>query len=306
MGNKACNAQEIIVKENKPSYTAEVCAAWRAAESRKPEDERVCYDPLARHFIRPKFGILISSRVLSKIGFWYSDLRFPGAAGELLARTRFIDEYLAACVEDGIEQLVILGAGYDTRPYRFGELKGKVKVFEVDHPATQRVKTAKVKKIFGSLPENVVYVPIDFGRERLDKKLFESDYNKNLKTLFIGAGVTMYIDAQAVDEIMAFVKKNSGRGSSIIFDYLFKSVLDGTCELEEAKRARRYFKQGDESLIFGIKEGTIEEFLHKRGFHKVKNISCEFFKNAYFKGINRNRKVSRLLATVHATVVPQH
>jgi methyltransferase (TIGR00027 family) len=135
--------------------------------------------------------------------------------------------------------LVILGAGYDTRAYRFDKLKEEVKVFEVDHPATQKVKIEKVSKALGSLPGHVVYVSVDFEKERLDKKLSESGYNKSLKTLFIWEGVTMYLTAEAVDETLAFVAGNSGKGSSIIFNYIFRSVLDGTCELEYAPKVAR-------------------------------------------------------------------
>jgi methyltransferase (TIGR00027 family) len=293
------------MKEGKPSYFAEVCAAWRAAESIKPSDERVCYEPLAKFFVRTSFRVLAKSLFLARIAFWYSDLKFPGASGELLARTRYIDDYLKACIDDGIEQLVILGAGYDTRAYRFDGLKGRVNVFEVDHPATQKVKTKRIKKIFGTLPDHVVYVPIDFDKESLDKKLLESGYNKRLKTLFIWDGVTMYLSAEAVDETLDFVANNSCKGSSITFDYMYKSVVDGTCERKDAKKAQKCFRGRDEDLTFGIAEGSIEEFLCERGFCQVKEVTGAFLKAAYFRGINRKRKVSTLLATVHATVNPK-
>ena len=66
--------------------------------------------------------------------------------GCVASRTRYIDDYLHECIDDEIKQLVILGAGYDSRAYRFDDLKGKVKVFELDHPATQKVKIEKIKK----------------------------------------------------------------------------------------------------------------------------------------------------------------
>ena len=90
--------------------------------------------------------------------------------GAIVARERYIDDYLQSCIDDGLEQLVILGAGYDSRAYRFEKLK-RVKVFEVDHPATQRVKVARLKEALGELPENVVFVPIDFTKETLERRL---------------------------------------------------------------------------------------------------------------------------------------
>lgn len=290
------------MKEGKPSRTAEGAAAARAIESMRPADKRVCYDPLAKDFLRTIYSILCKSPLVTSILLWYGDQVAPGTIGELVARTRYVDDCLSDCIEDGIEQFVILGAGYDSRAYRFDELKGKVKVFEVDNPATQKIKTEKIKKIFGSLPDHVVYVPIDFDKEKLDKRLFESGYDKTLKTLFIWESVTFYITAEAVDETLAFVAKNSGEGSSIIFNYIFQSVVDGASKLEEAKKWRRQLDRRGEPPTFGIEEGTIEDFLSERGFWQVKNVTGESFKDAYFKGANQNRKVLCFMDTVYAEV----
>jgi methyltransferase (TIGR00027 family) len=293
------------MKEGKASRTADLAAVFRAAESMRPEDQRVCYDPLAKHFLSGIFSILARSRLLTKVGLWYAERVGPGGVGNKVASTRYIDDYLQTCIDDGIEQLVILGAGYDSRAYRFDELKGKVKVFEVDHSSTQKTKMEKVEKILGSLPDNVVYVPIDFEKQKLDERLFESGYDRNLKTLFIWEAVTCYITAEAVDETLDFVAKNSGEGSSIIFDYIFQSVVDGTCELEGAKEARKEVARRGDPFTFGIEEGTIEEFLSRRGFYQVEIANGEFLKHAYFKGKNQHRKLLHFLEYVQATVKPQ-
>jgi len=290
------------MKEEKASRTAAGTAAYRAAESMRSEGERVCYDPYAKRFLDGVYSLLAKSRLLTKIAIWYTDRIVPGLTGHVVARTRYIDDCLKACIEDGIEQLVILGAGYDSRAYRFEELKGKVKVFEVDHPFTQKVKIEKVKNILGSLPDHVVYVPIDFDKEKLDKRLFESGYDNNLKTLFIWEGVTPYLTAEAVDETLAFIAKNSGEGSSIILDYAFQSVVDGTCELEGAKEILEQIERRGEHIIFGIEEGTVEGFLSQRGFSQVENVTGDLLKSMYFKGANQNRKVQLFHGYVHATV----
>jgi methyltransferase (TIGR00027 family) len=297
---------EVIVKERKPSSTAESAALIRAMESMKPEHERVCYDPLARILVRNRFKILGRISPLAKIVYWYlAERRFPAATSETILRTRYIDDYLNECIRSGIEQLVILGAGFDSRAYRFNELKGKAKVFEVDHPTTQRVKIERLKKVFASLPDHVVYVPIDFNKEKLDKRLFECGYDRNLKTLFIWETVTLYLTAEAVDETLAFVANNSGEGSSIYFDYIPQSVLDGTSELKEARKIRELFAKMGEPLTFAIEEGTIDEFLSNRGFYKVESIKAEDLRNRYLKGKNQGRKVGAWLGMVRATVKPK-
>ena len=196
-------------------------------------------------------------------------------------------------------------AGYDSRAYRIEGLKGKVKVFEVDHPATQMRKIERLKKLLGALADHVVYVPIDFSKEKLDGRLLESGYDRNSKTLFIWEGVTLYISAEAVDETLAFVVNNSGEGSSIIFDYIYQSVVDGTCEMEEARIGREYVARIGEPWTFGIGEDAIDEFLSERGYCQINNAKPEFLAGTYFKGVNQGRKVSSFQPIVHATIKPR-
>lgn len=298
------------MKEGRPSFTAELTAVARAAESMKPENERVCYDPLAKHFLGTTFSIVAKSQFLTMIALWVVERVIPGLEGDVIGRVRYIDDHLKSCIDEGLEQLVILGAGFDSRPYRFGELNGRVKVFEIDHPATQKVKKEKIKKVFGSLPNHVVYIPMDFNKEKLEHKLFEAGYDKGLKTFFIWEGVTMYLTSEAVDEILAFVAKNSGEGSSIVFDYIYKSFLDETSGLEGVGRIEKIRKAyelldepiTDERFTFGIPEGAITEFLSKRGFYQIKEVTCEYLKSTYFQGVNGKRNVLCLCGFVRASV----
>lgn len=301
------------MKDKRPSFTAEGVAALRAAESTRPERERVCFDPFAKHFVGLKFGLLVRSRLLAKMAVACAEIVAPGFVGDIVGRTRHIDELLKTHLIDGVEQLVVLGAGYDSRPYRFRELNGRVKTFEVDHPATQKVKMDKVRRVFGLLPENVVYVPIDFERESLEEKLAENGYNRNLRTFFIWEGVTMYLTAEAADRTLAFVAGNSGKGSCIVFDYVFQSFLEGTSRSPDAKllgRTLSAFEKIDEPISsehfkFGIREGTIRDFLSTRGFDQITEVTGDYLKSEYFNGGSRDRKVLQLCGFVHATVAPR-
>ena len=292
------------MKKGKPSATAEGNAALRAAEWLRPEDERVCYDQFARRFLGLRFGVIVRSRLLTRIALWYAERILPGASDSLAARTRYIDDYLKQCIDDGIEQLVILGAGYDSRAYRFDELRPRIRVFEVDHPDTQRAKIQKVKRIFGSLPSHVTYVGLDLDEKKLGEGLLKAGYRKDKKTLFIWEGVTVYLTPEAVDETLAFVAENAGKGSSIIFDYAFQFALDATSDSEEAKKWRKAYERRGEPPKFALKEDEVEGFLSKRGFYQVKSVSMESLENVYFRSNGISRKVTRLGAIVHADVVP--
>jgi methyltransferase (TIGR00027 family) len=290
------------MKKGKPSATAEGNAALRATELLRPKDERVCEDQFARRFLGLRFGIVVRSKLLTRIALWYAERILPGAANSLMARTRYIDDYLKQRIDDGIEQLVILGAGYDSRAYRFDELKAKVSVFEVDHPNTQRVKIQKVKKIFGSLPSHMAYVGLDLDERKLGEGLLESGYDKVKKTLFIWEGVTVYLTPEAIDETLAFVAQNSGKGSSIIFDYAFQSANDAASKNGDAKKWREAYERRGEVPKFAVKDDGIEEFLSQRGFYRVESVSMESLKRTYFKGVNENRQVTHFGGIVHATV----
>ena len=290
------------MKEGKPSATAEANAAFRAAEWQRPEAERVCYDQFARRFLGLRFGSIVRSRLLTRIALWYAERIIPGAANGVVVRTRYIDDYLKACIADGIEQLIVLGAGYDSRAYRFDGLNGKVRVFEVDHPDTQQAKKLKVKKIFGSLPSHVTYVGLDLDEKKLGEGLLEAGYSKDKKTLFIWEGVTVYLTPEAVDETLAFVAENSGKGSSIVFDFAFQFALDAASENGDAKKWREAYERRGEPPKFALKEDGVEEFLSKRGFYQVKSVSMDSLKKAYFKGANENRNVTHLGGIAQATV----
>lgn len=283
------------------SKMAELIALHRVAESRKPEGERICYDPYAVHFVNPEtLAFAAANPEKTREMSEYYERLFPGLANSIKARVKYFDDFVKNSIDKGLEQLVILGAGYDTRAYRIEGLKGKVKVFEVDHPDTQHVKTEKVKEIFGVLPDHVIYVPVDFEIDDFGERLVEQGYDRSQKTLFVLEGLIMYIPLEAVDETLSFIAKNSGKDSAILFDYYPQSVVDGIYELE--KNMRDFAAQQGEPFKFGIKEGTVEAFLTARGFSQIQNVTSEDYKRLYFHGVNASCTVSPLLYFAHAVI----
>jgi methyltransferase (TIGR00027 family) len=301
--NDFTKSSEKNMKRNEPSKMAERIALIRVGESKKPESERICYDPYAIRFIRPEI-LEFAARNPEKYKEEIEQLErlFPGLANSAVARVRYFDDIVKASANDGLEQLVILGAGYDTRAYRIKELKN-IRVFEVDHPDTQQIKVKKINEILSSLPDNVVYVPVDLEFDKLGQRLAESGYDITEKTLFVMEGLVMYLQPETVDEILSFIGHNSGSGSAIVFDYgTLRSENAEENELEASKNIRNYTKQHREQIKFGIREGTIETFLSERGFFKIQNLTCEDYKKAYFHGKNKDRVVSNLISFAYAVV----
>lgn len=290
-------------KRSGPSIMAELIAVHRFMESARPEGERICYDPFAVHFISPEMMKTIEETARdparAKAMSEHYERLIPGLTYSIRARVRFFDDFVKRSADEGLEQLVILGAGYDTRAYRIPGLEN-VRVFEVDHPGTQSAKTEKIKEIFGMLPDHVRYIPVDLAAEDLGQGLLAKGYDRSRNTLFLMEGLVMYLSPEAVDGMLAFMVENSGAGSAILFDYFQGSVVDGTCEA--GRNIRDYVKQVGEPLMFGIEEGMVEKFLEDRGFSRVKSVTSEDYKKLYLHGANVGKTVCSLMAFAHAEI----
>lgn len=284
------------------SMSAQGALRWRATESLRPDDERICYDPVAGRLMGPFWSWLTRNGFIKRRFIRQLDTEDTGMANWIVGRTRYIDDFLKGQIQEGIKQLVILGAGYDTRAYGLHALEEQVKVIELDDLATLKFKVARVKIALKSFPKNLVYVPVDFTREKLEAKLVPRFYDRNLKTLFIWEGVTMYLTAEAVDQTLAFMAGNSGKGSTVVFDYLYESVVDGTCDLMEARKLRETCVKIGEPMLFGIGDDSIGQFLSTRGFEVLQNLSSKSLKDAYFKGRGQQRNIFPLTAIVSARV----
>ncbi|MCH5586116.1 class I SAM-dependent methyltransferase [Shimazuella sp. AN120528] len=284
------------MKSEKSSITAVGIALMRAIESSKPENERICFDPFARSFVNNITYLfskwMISSGLYEKFSH--------GALAFVTARERYIDDFLKKCLLQDFDQIVILGAGFDTRAYRIDGIE-KTQVFEVDHPATQKVKLQKLKNIINPLPKNVMFVSVDFNTQNLRERLLQNGYLENKKTLFIWQGVTVYLNPEGVDSTLSFIADHSSSGSAVIFDYYYRETLQDKDNVH-VKSIHRSAKWTGENYIFGIEEGTIDQFLADRGFRDIHNASIDELKRLYFKGVNAKRIMLPGLAIAYAYV----
>lgn len=287
---------------NQPSITAENNAALRTLESMRPANERICFDPYAKYFVSDTLQQAnnIYSALVERVSDW--EKRFPGTCDAVIARTRFIDDCLEVAVEEGLEQLVVLGAGYDTRALRFERLKGNVAVFELDHPATQKTKLKRYRQNLRTIPDHIVFIPVNFEKEEFDQKLFDHGYSSKMKSFFIWEGMTYYVPASAIDKTLSFISDNAPEGSSVVFDYIPPAVANGTSHLMGAVDLRASLKKLGEEFVFGIDPDSIKKFLIKRGFDLVKNLTAKDCRQLYFKESNRNRRVSDMFVFAQAKV----
>jgi len=143
------------------------------------------------------------------------------------ARTLHIDAQLVKAAAEGIRQIVVLGAGYDSRAYRFHKAYPKLLFFEVDLPAMIASKQRAVTRQFKTLPRHVRYAPIDFNTQTLDAVLAAAGYDARARSLFIIEGVVMYVNEPGNRATFDFIGKNAAAGSRVVYDYLLRRVVEG-------------------------------------------------------------------------------
>ena len=208
----------------------------------------------------------------------------PGSYEWVVGRTFFFDEVFKKALDDKITQIVIMGAGFDTRVYRFQEKLGDTVAYELDLPSIQNIKIQRLKNNQIAIPENVRYVPIDFTKDVLFEKLEEAGYSKLEKSLFLWEGVTEYLTDTAFDSTMKSIRNNSPPGSLLAFSYIYRSVVEGTKEYYGTKQIVRMVARNGEPYKYGISEGEIEKFLSDRGYRLVRHLNAEDLERTYLTG----------------------
>jgi len=133
-------------------------------------------------------------------------------------RARYAEDELADAVETGISQCVVLGAGLDSMAYRRQDLTNGLRVFELDHPASQAWKRKRLREIGVDIPSNLAFVPIDFARQTLRQSLRPPEFRWDVPTFFSWLGVTMYLAEATVISTLRDVA-GMKKGSKIVFDY---------------------------------------------------------------------------------------
>jgi methyltransferase (TIGR00027 family) len=272
------------MNESLPSKTCLYVAAGRALGARDPDPAVRNPDYLAERLLGPFERELVAEQAcVQALDLEYSEaLKNREAIGSALmmqVRTRFIEERLADAVRSGATQLVILGAGFDTRPYRLADLLRNLRVFEVDRASTQEYKIRRIREAGIEVPANVTFVPVDFRHGELDGALHDAGYDSSQITFFIWEGVTMYLPETAVEETLRWVAAQAP-GSEIVFDFVYRGVIDFLTNIsldqmpEQARPgiARVQKLEAGEPWIFGIANGEEAAFLEKVGLALIERM----------------------------------
>jgi methyltransferase (TIGR00027 family) len=282
------------MKGAQASRTAEYMALFRAIESDRAADRRLFEDPFACAFLPPPLQLVQQFGRLPAVGAlvpWLINRWWPGPLGAGICRTRYIDDGLRAALRDGVVQVVILGAGFDSRAYRIAGIE-YTRVFEVDHPATQAAKRQRLARILERLPAHVAFVAIDFNQQTLDSVLLAAGLQPTLRTFVIWEGVTNYLNADAVDTTLRFLARATPCGSRILFTYIHRGILDGSARFEGAQESIVTVGRAGEPFTFGFDPVELPAYLAARGLTLLEDVGAADYRARYLAPLGRHDKVS--------------
>jgi methyltransferase (TIGR00027 family) len=258
-------------------------ALFRALEFTLPAGQRLFEDRFALSFLPPRLRLVaLLSRIRWAGDFIraYIDRQWLGARTSAVGRTKFIDDAAEEALRSGATQVVILGAGFDARAYRIPSMARAV-VFEVDHPSTSARKRQLLETVLGSAPRHVRFVPIDFTKEVLSDAMSAAGYDPSRRTLFIWEGVTNYLTEAAVDGTLRWCA-SSAVGSTVVFTYVYRQVLDAPEAFEGTKKLFATLSAAGERWTFGLDPSRLRTFLAERGLTLDQDANASEYRARYF------------------------
>jgi len=252
------------MKPDEPSRTALMIARQRAAHQ-VLDHGSILYDPFAMKILREDENDLLQ----------FANKHPSASIGRLFttARSRIAEDALSRSVERGVQQIVILGAGLDTFALRNPHGVRQIRIYEVDHPATQAWKLEHLADAQIAVPPWLILVPVDFERDDVGEKLVAAGFQQNSPAFFTWLGVVPYLTQDAIDRTLDYM--SSIQNSEVVFDYMEppEAFSEELRQLEKA-RAEQLEKIGERSDSRFEPDG-IASILRSHGFCAIEDINFQ-------------------------------
>jgi methyltransferase (TIGR00027 family) len=272
-------------------------AAMRRAAHQILDDPKVFNDPLALRILGEE-----NVSALHSDPKWLAQTPLARRLRAFLAaRSRCAEDELHLAVKRGVHQYVVLGAGLDTFAYRNSYPEDVLRVFEVDHPATQLWKRTRLEKEGISIPPSVTFSPVEFETQTLEEGLQQAGFNTGRSTFFSWLGVTPYLSNSAVTATLQFVA-SMPVGSGIVFDYMISpALLNSTARLAFDRLAHRVALAGEAFQTF-FDPSLFQSCLRAMGFGQIEDIGPEELNARYFPGRQDELRVGSLSHVMNTRV----
>ena len=193
-----------------------------------------------------------------QVAYWYTILR-----------EKHGDEIIATAIASGCKQLLLLGAGYDTRFFRISSIRESgVATFEVDLPNTIEDKQKYLTDKLGHIPPGLMLIPLDFNHDNLSR-LFDYGFNKTLPTAYIWQGVSYYLPKESVSQVLDFIKLQMTPGSVLVFDCCSPLMTFKNDQVPGVKASIDRLTEIGEPYLFGMYGDEMKEWLQEKGFQGI-------------------------------------
>lgn len=280
------------MKDDAPSATANIVArnVVLIANTKRlshlvPTDSALVFGWLIQAFSPKGEAFLRRSRSswFQSLFRLYERITIPGLALHQALRKKHIERVLLASLEEGFQQVVILGGGLDSLALRLRGKFPRVKFIELDHPATQRVKQEVIRSrhLAG---ENLKLLPVDFTQQTLEQCLAAyPGYQPDGRTVFLCEGVLMYLEESEVDAIFTFIREQGGPMKRFIFTFMEPDATGKTNFRNSMWPVRLWLWWRKEPFKWGLRRLRMREFLEARGFVMRELATPEKFRELYLE-----------------------
>jgi methyltransferase (TIGR00027 family) len=277
------------MKPNEPSRTAFIIARQRAAHQ-VLDHGSIFYDPVAMKILGEDEKEVLqfaNGHPLASIGRLFTT-----------ARSRITEDALSGAVERGIRQIVILGAGLDTFALRNPHGARQIRIYEVDHPATQEWKRQRLAEAQLALPPRLIFVPVDFERDDLGETLAAAGFQQNSPAFFTWLGVVPYLTREAIISTLDYMA--SIQNSEVVFDYM-EAPQAFSEEMKElvTKRTEQLEKIG-ERWASRFEPAGMAAILRCHGFCEIEDINFQEIRSRFGHAVHGLAPGEAGLHVVHA------
>ena len=291
------------MKEGERSITAEG-AAYARAKHLLYDDPIIFEDSFAIDFLSPRRRRILKNPLIGLLIRSTLYRHFRPLRAHSVDRSRYSEDKLEKAIARGITQYVIIGAGYDSFALRRRDLSNSMRIFEMDHPATQKAKKQRLSELNVELPKNLELISVDFEKETVAEALKRSSYTREVPAFFSWLGTILYLTRDAVFKTLRSLLSLAAPGSEIVFDYIIPDTLMDPKELKRFnKRRRRGAHLGEPAITYfdpDILVTKMEDF----GLELIENLSPNERKVRYFANRKDNLIPSGTAYFAHFRVRP--
>jgi methyltransferase (TIGR00027 family) len=198
-------------------------------------------------------------------------------------RARLPEDVVERAVADGVRQYVILGAGLDSFAYRRTDLLDRLRVFEVDHPASQAWKQSRLADLGVTCPANLVFAPMDFETQALRDGLEAAGFDFGARAVFSWIGVTMYLTIGAIEATLATVAACAA-GTGIVLTYNLPASAFRGPRQESRNVVADIAAEMGEPFVTAFEPAEAEELMRRHGFDEIVHFGPAEALATYFAG----------------------